>query len=191
MPFSSSTFDEVLTEHLIKINPKSVLDVGAGAGKHGKMVRELCPESRIGGIEPTKVYIEDYKLREVYDELYEIDLMSYCNERAGDRHDVVIFGDVLEHFFRSQAIDYLDYFLYRAQWVVAIWPSQMPQDAWEGNGYEIHKNNFSLLDLASKFDVQYYKKVFGWFHWNDAEMTHCWYNYAVMRGYVVKRNVSL
>jgi hypothetical protein len=120
-----------------------------------------------------------------------MDLMSYCDKQASDRHDVVIFGDVLEHFFRSQAIDYLDYFLYRAQWVVAIWPSQMPQDAWEGNGYEIHKNNFSLVDLASKFDVQYYKKVFGWFHWNDSEMTHCWYNYAVMRGYVTKRNVSL
>jgi hypothetical protein len=191
MPFSSSTFDEVLTEHLVKINPSSVLDVGAGAGKHGKMVRELCPKVRIGAIEPTKIYIDEYKLKEVYDELYEMDLMSYCDKQASDRHDVVIFGDVLEHFFRSQAIDYLDYFLYRAQWVVAIWPSQMPQDAWEGNGYEIHKNNFSLLDLASKFDVQYYKKVFGWFHWNDSEMTHCWYNYAVMRGYVVKRNVSL
>jgi hypothetical protein len=191
MPFSSSTFDEVLTEHLIKINPRSVLDVGAGAGKHGKMVRELCPMARIGAIEPTKIYIDEYKLKEVYDELYEMDLMSYCDKQASDRHDVVIFGDVLEHFFRSQAIDYLDYFLYRAQWVVAIWPSQMPQDAWEGNGYEIHKNNFSLLDLASRFDVQYYKKVFGWFHWNDSEMTHCWYNYAVMRGYVVKRNVSL
>lgn len=191
MPFSSSTFDGVLTEHLIKINPKSVLDVGAGAGKHGKMVRVLYPEARIGAIEPTKAYIDDYELREVYDELYEMDLMSYCDKQASDRHDVVIFGDVLEHFFRSQAIDYLDYFLYRAQWVIAIWPSQMPQDAWEGNGYEIHKNNFSLLDLASKFDVQYYKKVFGWFHWNDAEMTHCWYNYSVMRGYVTKRNVSL
>jgi hypothetical protein len=191
MPFSSSTFDEVLTEHLVKINPNSVLDVGAGAGKHGKMVRELCPQARIGGVEPTKVYIDEYKLKEVYDELYEMDLMSYCDKQASERHDVVIFGDVLEHFFRSQAIDYLDYFLYRAQWVIAIWPSQMPQDAWEGNGYEIHKNNFSLLDLASRFDVQYYKKVFGWFHWNDSEMTHCWYNYAVMRGYVVKRNVSL
>lgn len=191
MPFSSSTFDEVLAEHLVKINPNSVLDVGAGAGKHGMMVRELCPRARIGAIEPTKIYIDEYKLKEVYDELYEMDLMSYCDKQASDRHDVVIFGDVLEHFFRSQAIDYLDYFLYRAQWVVAIWPSQMPQDAWEGNGYEIHKNNFSLLDLASKFDVQYYKKVFGWFHWNDSEMTHCWYNYAVMRGYVTKRNVSL
>jgi hypothetical protein len=155
------------------------------------MVRAMCPRARISAIEPTKIYIDEYKLKEVYDELYEMDLMSYCDKQASDRHDVVIFGDVLEHFFRSQAIDYLDYFLYRAQWVVAIWPSQMPQDAWEGNGYEIHKNNFSLVDLASKFDVQYYKKVFGWFHWNDSEMTHCWYNYAVMRGYVTKRNVSL
>lgn len=168
-----------------------MLDVGSGAGKHGKMIKSILPASRVIAIEPTKEYIDKYELRNLYDEVHEKTIQQYCEENAAERHDVVIFGDVLEHFFRSEAIDYLDYFLYRSQWVVAIWPSQMPQDAWEGNGYEIHKNNFSLLDLALKFDVNYYNKIFGWFHWNDAEMTHCWFNYAVMRGYVVKRNESI
>ena len=191
MPFSSSTFDSVLASHLIRIAPKSVLDVGAGAGKYGRMIRKILPSTGIVGIEPTQCYIEQYKLRETYDRIHEMDLRQYCNHHAKDRNDVVIFGDVLEHFFRSEAIDYIDYFLYRSEWVIVIWPTMMPQDDVEGNLFEIHKSNFGIGDLVGKFDVHYYRKKFGWFHWNDAEMTHCEYNYAVMRGYVTKRNVSL
>lgn len=191
MPFSSSTFDKLLCGHIIKINPKTVLDVGAGAGKYGRVVKTICPLTQISAVEPTKAYIENYKLLDIYDKVYEETIHKYCESHARERYDLVIFGDVLEHFFRSQAIDLIDYFLYRSEWVVAIWPSQMPQDDWEGNSYEIHKSNFSLQDLASKFDVQHYQKVFGWFHGNNPEMTHCWYNYAMLRGYVVKRNASL
>lgn len=191
MPFSSSTFDSVLASHLIRIAPKSVLDVGAGAGKYGRMIRKILPSTGIVGIEPTQSYIEQYKLRGIYDRIHDMDLRQYCNHHAKDRSDIVIFGDVLEHFFRSEAIDYIDYFLYRSEWAIVIWPTMMPQDDVEGNSFEIHKSNFGIGDLVGKFDVHYYRKKFGWFHWNDAEMTHCEYNYAVMRGYVTKRNVSL
>lgn len=191
MPFSSTTFDTIFRGNALSIKPTSMLDVGAGAGKYGKIIKELFPKCALQAIEPTEGYVEEYKLRDTYDRVHRKTIHDYCNENAHERHDLVVFGDVLEHFYRSQAIDLLDYFLYRAGWVIAIWPSNMPQDAWHGNAFEIHKSNFSLNDLASKFDVQYYTKAFGWFHWNDAEMTHCWYNYAVMRGYVTKRNVSL
>jgi len=191
MPFLSATFDSVVGSHLIRVNPKSVLDVGAGAGKYGRMVKGILPLTRIVGIEPTKVYIEKYKLAECYDQIHEETLREYCARNSGDRYDVVLFGDVLEHFFRSEAIDFIDYFLYRSEWVVVIFPSRMPQDDVEGNAFEIHKSNFGLMDLVDKFDVHHYQKKFGWFHWNDSEMTHCEYNYVVMRGYVTKRNVSL
>ena len=191
MPFSSSTFDSVLSCHLTRIAPKSILDVGAGAGKYGKMVKEILPDCRIEGIEPTKQYIEDYKLTECYAEIHPVTLRQYCSSNSTARHDLVLFGDVLEHFFRSEAIDYIDYFLYRSEWVFVIWPTMMPQDDVGGNSYEIHKSNFGISDLAGKFDVHYYRKQFGWFHWNNPEMTHCEYNYAAMRGYVTKRNVSL
>jgi hypothetical protein len=191
MPFSSSTFDAVLASHLIKIEARSVLDVGSGAGKYGRLLKQVLPNTRIEGIEPTKEYIEQYKLRDCYDEIHEMRLSEYCDRHPSKRHEVVIFGDVLEHFFRSEAIDYIDYFLYRSEWVIVIWPTMMPQDDVGGNALEIHKSNFGLGDLVGKFDVHRYEKKFGWFHWNDAEMTHCEYNYAVLRGYVTKRNVSL
>jgi hypothetical protein len=191
MPFSSNTFDSILCEQIARINPNIVLDVGSGAGKYGKLIKATCPSSKIVAIEPTHEYVQKYNLNSLYDEVCEMELDKYCNDKTSNRYDAVIFGDVLEHFFHSKAIDYIDYFLYRSEWVFAIFPSRMPQDDWGGNSYEIHKSNITLSDLASKFDVQFYKKVFGWFHWNNPEMTHCWYNYVVMRGYVVKRNVSL
>jgi hypothetical protein len=167
------------------------LDVGAGAGKYGKMIKQILPECRIEGIEPTIKYIEEYKLADCYDDIHSLTLRQYCAVNSSARHDIVLFGDVLEHFFRSEAIDYIDYFLYRSEWVFVIWPTMMPQDAVDGNSYEIHKSNFGIADLAGKFDIHYYRKQFGWFHWNNPAMTHCEYNYAVIRGYVTKRDVSL
>jgi len=191
MPFSSITFDNVFRGNIFTIKPTSMLDVGSGAGKYGKIVREMFPKCALQAIESTESYVEEYKLREIYDRVHRKTVHDYCEENAHERHDIVVFGDVLEHFYRSQAIDLIDYFLYRAEWVIAIWPGNMPQDSWAGNKFEIHKSNFTITELASKFDIHYYKKQFGWFHWNDPESTHCWYNYAVMRGYVTKRNVSL
>jgi nitrate reductase alpha subunit len=56
-----------------------------------------------------------------YDNVYtNVNNNVYCNtiqefakNNSQNRYKAVIFGDVLEHFFRSEAIDYIDYFLYR------------------------------------------------------------------------------
>jgi hypothetical protein len=191
MPFSSNTFDKVLKEHLLKINPSQILDVGAGAGKNYQIIKQACPNSTIDAIEPTQSYIEQYNLNQLYNKVYHKTLEEFCKENPGNKYNTVLFGDVLEHFFRSEAIDYIDYFLYRSDWVIAIWPTFMPQDDYEGNHYEIHKSNFNLIDLSQKFDIHYYKKQFGWFHWNDSKNTHCEYNYCVMKGYVTRRDTGI
>jgi len=191
MPFSENVFDEKLKEHIVKINPKTTLDVGSGAGKNGIIYRNILPNSIIESIEPTTEYIEKYELNEKYDKVYNLSIQDYVNHHASNRYDLVIFGDVLEHFFRSEAIDYLDYFLYRSKWVIAVWPTNMPQDAYEGNNFEIHKSNFNISELSAKFDVHYYEKKFGWYHWNNSEYSQCDFNYCVLRGYVTKRNISI
>ena len=62
MPFSSNTFDTVLKEHLFKINPSKILDVGAGAGKNFTLIKETCQNSIVEAIEPTESYIKQYNL---------------------------------------------------------------------------------------------------------------------------------
>lgn len=43
MPFSSNTFDDVLVDHVTKLSPSKVLDVGSGAGKNGKIIKSVNP----------------------------------------------------------------------------------------------------------------------------------------------------
>lgn len=191
MPFSSDTFDSVFSAQLLKLNPATVLDVGAGAGKYGHHIKTILPAAVVDAIEPTAAYRADYNLADIYATVYDTPLRDYAVKHSKNRHNLVIFGDVLEHFFRSEATDYIDYFLYRSDWVICVWPTFMPQDDAHDNHYEIHKSNFNLLDLAQKFDVHSYEKRFGWFHWNIPEFTHCEYNYCLIKGYVTPRNTGL
>jgi hypothetical protein len=86
-------------------------------------------------------------------------LSDYISHYSENRYDFVYFGDVLEHLFLSEAIDYLDFFSYRSKWIAMAWPTNMYQGAWEGQKSEIHKSNFKISDL-SRFDIQYYQKTF-------------------------------
>ena len=191
MPFSSDTFNSLLSNHIIKINPQSVLDVGAGAGKYGNIIKSILPNSNVEAIEPTQKYIDDYKLNDIYGKVHCCNVQDFAKNNPRNRYNAVIFGDVLEHFFRSEAIDYIDYFLYRSDWVFALWPTFMPQDDAMDNSYEIHKSNFNLIDLATKFDIHHYEKKFGWYHWNDPQFTHCEYNYCAIKGYVTRRHLGV
>lgn len=187
MPFSSNTFDGVLADHIFRLSPNSVLDIGSGAGKNGKIVKKINSKIILEGIEPTQKYIEDFNLNSFYDKIYQKDIQTFCKEDSKNRYDVVIIGDVLEHFFRSEAIDYLDYFLYRSKWVIAVWPTNLFQDDAHENHYEIHKNNLDLNDLTSKFNVVYYVSNFGGWH-QDYKIEPCNFHYCVLKGRHAKKD---
>jgi hypothetical protein len=70
MPFSSNTFDSVLKENLVQINPSKILDVGAGAGKNFQLIKQVCPNSVVEAIEPTESYINKYNLNQLYNKIY-------------------------------------------------------------------------------------------------------------------------
>jgi SAM-dependent methyltransferase len=183
MPYSSNTFDNVLSDHIYRLSPEKVLDVGSGSGKNGTIVKKINPNIILEGIEPTEKYIEEYNLNSLYNKIYHKDIQKFSKEDSKNRYDVVIIGDVLEHLFRTEVIDYLDYFLYRTKWLIAIWPTNLPQDDSEENHYEIHKNNFTLNDLTSKFNVVYYVSNFGGWH-NDPKIEPCYFHYCVIKGHL-------
>jgi len=191
MPFSLDTFNSNLINHLNLIKAESILDIGAGAGKYGQLCKTVSSLKTIDAVEPTEKYIQEYNLKDIYKNVHQKTIQDFIIQDCKKRYDVVIFGDVLEHFFRSQAIDYIDYFLYRANWVIALWPTFLPQDDAMDNHYEIHKCNFKLADLATKFDVHSFDKKFLWHHWGNPEFTYCEHNYCVMRGYITKSSNTL
>lgn len=192
MPFSLPAFDDTVSGHLRRLAPARVLDVGAGAGKHGKLVRAALPSAALEAVEPTPSYVEQFHLRVLYDTVYVKPIQTFIQEHSRQTYDAVIIGDVLEHLFRSEALDVMDCLLYRTQWLLALWPTNMPQnDEYENNRYEIHKSNFKLADLAAAFDVHYYEQKFFWFQHENPEYSACAYHYAVLRGHTTKRNLSL
>ena len=189
MPYSAKSFDHILKEHIIKLNPTSILDVGAGSGKNGKLIRETGYKNKLECLEPTPEYVTEFKLDSIYDTIHPVSLEQFVDTQYKFQYDVVVFGDVLEHLFRSKVIDYLDYFLYKSKWIIIIWPNNMPQDDYGNNPYEIHKSNFKLNDLTEKFDVQFYLKNFAYFNGNY--LSDAYLNYTVIKGYLTPINTSL
>jgi hypothetical protein len=191
MPHSATTFDHILQDHIVKLNPNTILDVGAGSGKNGKLIRATGYSNTLECLEPTEKYVSEFKLSEIYNTVHPYNIQDFVNKQYKFQYDVVVFGDVLEHLFRSQVVDYLDYFLYKSKWIIVLWPNNMPQDDHGNNPYEIHKSNFTLNDLTEKFDVQYYVKNFAYYNWNDPNLSDAYLNYAVLKGYLTERNKSV
>jgi len=165
MPYSIPIFDDTILKQLVALNPKSILDIGAGAGKYGKLLRSALPDCKIDAVEPTPKYINDFGLKSIYNNIYEMNIEQYLDQNPKQRYEVVIIGDMLEHLYRSKVVDYLDFLLYKSHFVLCIWPTNFPQDDYNGNGYECHRSNFKLKDLSDKFEVEFYaKKFLGWNH---------------------------
>jgi cyclopropane fatty-acyl-phospholipid synthase-like methyltransferase len=84
-------------------NPNNiVLDVGAGEGKWGKLLKGKV--AKIHGIEVWEKYIIKYKLQNFYDELFKVNMKDFV---FNAKYNVAILGDVLEHLPRDEAEDFL------------------------------------------------------------------------------------
>jgi len=102
---------------LDKVRPSSILDVGVGNGKMGFIARDLLDvmlgerhrkedwRIRIDGIEVFPDYIQGHQ-RAIYDNIYIGDAFEVI-DRLG-KYDLIIIGDVLEHFEKEKAWEFAD-----------------------------------------------------------------------------------
>jgi len=74
--------------------PQTVVDVGAGDGFFGKLIKYLFPSAKVLGVELCDLFVKEYKLHEMYDVLVKGDILEVYPFLRGD---LIIFGDVLEH----------------------------------------------------------------------------------------------
>jgi predicted nicotinamide N-methyase len=118
------TFDS-LTQHIVKtINPKRILDIGAGGGKYGALLKNVVPECELTALECDEAAFP--QLREVgYHQILPI-TADKLYERSGDLYDVVILGDVIEHMLHSQGRDLLEFLNYRSRYLIVSTPECMP-----------------------------------------------------------------
>lgn len=115
---------------------KTVLDCGAGDGGYERLLRAYKPEvERLDAVEVWEANIEKHELRSRYDNVYHDDIRKHLDYA----YDLVIFGDVLEHMTRREAIDTWEWARSQAKYVLLSLPIiPFPQDGIEDNPYEVH-----------------------------------------------------
>ena len=132
--------------------PDTVTDVGPGEGTYAKLFRPVHKGIWWTGIEIHKPYVAKHKLRStktrsMYDEIHVEDA------RKSDQHlfhrDLVIFGDVLEHMPREDAVALLGKAEEAGAWniLVSLPIVEAPQGEVDGNPHEAHIHHWDADDM--------------------------------------------
>ena len=131
------------------ISPKSILDIGVGFGRWGILSREFLevwdgkvdPKSwdiLIDGVEIFPDTIKDYH-HAFYNNVFITDAAVYVKE-MNKNYDLIILGDVLEHFEKNAAEKLLRECLDKSEYVLLNIPigNYWKQEAGYGNIHEQH-----------------------------------------------------
>jgi len=137
MPFSHNRFDEYMETVIKTCAYDKWLDIGAGAGKHGKMIRRLLPHANITGVEIETKYISKYKLSAIYNTVRPINAMRLMDEPKTE-YEGIILGDIIEHLPKSQGLDLIHFLIYRCKTMVIIYPLERIQNSYEDSRHEAH-----------------------------------------------------
>ena len=176
MPGSFPVFDAVV-QHLVgRLQPERALDVGAGAGKYGRLLAEQAPGCHRTAIEVEPGYAERFDLPTLYHALHQQDATQWWRS-SQESFDLVLLGDCLEHMPKSQGLDLLNALVYRSAWLVLVMPEFVVQGAVDGVASETHLSVWSERDL----------------HWHDL---WAWDNcrattLVVLRGYRASPRLTL
>ena len=129
-----------------QLQPKTIIDVGAGAGTYCRLLRPYVP-ANYAAIEIYQKNVDQYKLRDLYDDVWIDDVRNFKSLQA----DLIIFGDVLEHMTREEAIRVWDVASKGCKYAILSIPIiHYPQGVVDGNHHETHIvddwNNISVFE---------------------------------------------
>ena len=155
MPSSSHLGLSLALEHVVRLRPRRVLDVGVGFGKWGFLLREALDfmwgrEDReqwtvqIDGIDAHRY--DSPLLDWVYDDLRIADARDVIDELGG--YDVVVIGDAIEHFEKDEGVALLDALLQQNRNVVLTTPVEFFEQRREDNPYEEHRSHWTVNDFG-------------------------------------------
>lgn len=143
-----------------------ILDVGCGFGKWGFLIRDTFEvmigqnfnkkdwKINITGVEPFPKCITRIQ-KELYHEIIQKDIFEVLPKLG--KYDLIIMGDVIEHFEKEKAYDLLNKLFEHSENIIISTPlGFMPQGAWADNEREIHKSGWQLTDFK-RFSVVEHK----------------------------------
>lgn len=139
-----------ILQKIRETKPRSILDVGAGSGTYSHMLRSSgYHRAAIDAIEVWKPYVEEFNLNNKYRNVFEEDVRNWDNFN----YDLVIFGDILEHMSKEDALKVWEKVSSQARnAVIAIPIIHYHQGAINGNPYEEHvKDDWDHDEVMSTF----------------------------------------
>ena len=152
MPTSPYGHIHCLVNFLSLTRPQSVLDIGLGNGKIGFIVRDVLDvmlgeryhkrdwRIKIDGIEIFEDYIQDHQ-KAIYDQIFIGNAYDVVDTLG--TYDLIIMGDVLEHFEKNQAWQFVDKCIRHTDGpIIVCLPlgEEWKQPEIYGNPHEVHRS---------------------------------------------------
>jgi autotransporter strand-loop-strand O-heptosyltransferase len=150
MPTSYSFFKEEIKKwFLTNVSlDKRVLDVGPGIGTYSDLLREAG--YKMDAVEIYNPYVDKYKLREKYDNVYVDDIMRFDYSD----YDFIILGDILEHLAYQEATVLIKNIKSKNKQCLVAVPYMMPQGEHEGNIHETHhQDDLSPENMKTRYPL--------------------------------------
>lgn len=169
MPFSQTSQLSPIMEWTEALSPRSVLDVGAGLGQYGYLLRTrlealnlfhiegdqgwLRPREewqiRIDGIEGFAGYITPVH-EWAYNEIMLGEALELLDRIEDGRYELVIAIDILEHFDREPGLRLLEEMRRVASRAVLVsTPKEFHEQEVAANPYENHRSLWTEADLTT------------------------------------------
>jgi 2-polyprenyl-3-methyl-5-hydroxy-6-metoxy-1,4-benzoquinol methylase len=137
-------------EKIVQLNPKTILDIGAGNGTYYDLLKPVLDQDTIiDAVEIWQPYIDEFNLHSKYNNLYKTDVREFKNFG----YDLVILGDVLEHMTEYDAVELWESISKMAKYAIISIPIiHYHQDAVNGNPYEVHvEEDWNTDRVLNKF----------------------------------------
>jgi len=147
MPGSNSHFDRLIIDFILNINVEKFIDIGPGFGKYGKIMKHYKPDVKRIGVEIEPDYIENFKLKDIYDEVLCMPGIGLIDNKLDETYDVAIIGDCIEHMRKSEGIDLINFLVYRCKYLLVVYPIEYLQGTCDGYKYEAHISVWSEHDF--------------------------------------------
>ncbi len=150
MPYSVDIFDSHVAELIGMLRPSTICDIGPGAGKYGKIARQVSLTkgftTKVTAVEIDHSYVGEFGLDGLYDEVVIDDAVNMI-KNPKLQYEMVIIGDCIEHLRKSDGIDLLNFLMYRTSHIILVFPDNFLQDGSDDHPAEAHISTWNIEDF--------------------------------------------
>jgi len=155
-----------ICNRILKIKPKTFLDIGVGHGKWGFLVREYTDvwksrmnieenQTLIHGIEAYPDYIGQLQ-NLIYDKIYFGEALEMIDKTSVKKYDLIIFAATIEHMGKDDGIKLLEKIQKKSRNAFITTPKNViiSGKSMNYNPYETHICEWSLEELGMFGDAR-------------------------------------